>query len=115
MDNSSDCSPHDPWYYREDPPPPVEEIEPADTPVYILPKSRKKLEAKLEKAQADLQRDIERYLDLAQNGEAALSASDRMYGYLNASLSLKYSHISYQRGLIAAIKKALGAEQCALF
>ena len=53
---------------------------------------------------ADLQRDIERYLDIDRRGLEALSRFDRMMcedrprlGVAEA-LSLKHNHISYNRG-----------------
>jgi hypothetical protein len=38
-----------------------------------------------------------------------------MFGYLHDSLALKHNHISYRKGLIIALKKALESEQGALF
>jgi hypothetical protein len=78
MDDSSGYSPHHPWYYRENKPLPVEEIEPADasicTRICVLSRIREKLEAELKTAEAELQRDIEQYLDFVENGEDALSS-----------------------------------------
>jgi hypothetical protein len=108
--------PSHPWYYRDNAPLPVAEIPPADPSIYDdLPRSRAKLETELAQTRAALAKDIERYQDLAANGENALSEFDRMYGYLHTSLALKHNHIAYHKGLIDALTEALGPEQGTLF
>lgn len=112
--------PGHPWYYRDHAPLPADEIPPADPSIYNdLPLSRKKREAELAETRACLQQDIERYQDLVTNGEAALSPPDLMYGHpwesLHSALALKHNHIAYRRGLILALREALGPEQGTLF
>jgi hypothetical protein len=112
--------PSNPWYYECHEPLPVEEIEPA-TFSYDIPRTREKQESELIKTEGDLHRDIERYLDLVENDEDALLEYDKSFYQpgsvlaIHTALSLKHNHISYNKGLIAALKKALGPEQGTLF
>lgn len=121
MNNRFEYPPSHPWYYQYGKPLPVGAIGPGDPGGYAIPASRKEQEACLAQAEKDLARDTEQYLGLVENGEGELSEYERSFdrpGFARAidtALALKHNHISYNRGLIAALKQALGPQQAALF
>ncbi len=61
---------------------------------------------KIEEAEKTLKEYINRYLEVIDGGEDALSAGDKLFGFgIETALSLTLSHVSYQKAQVKALKK----------
>jgi hypothetical protein len=103
------------WYWWQGGEPiPVDEIPPSPFKGYdpIHRNWRGKpdppLQTQLLNAQAALASDTQRYLALLEHAASPCSKYDLMFGYdWRFNCSLKYNHISYDKGLIRLLERAI--------
>ncbi len=114
---TEEFGPGHPWYYRDNDPVPVDEIQGKPRPLgleyYVKPiKDQKKyldnLKKYLQGQKENLNRDIARYNELLEKGENALSDFDKRCGFgLETAFSLVHNHIAYNKSVIIHVENGI--------